>query len=279
MPKLAVIGGANPHAANFGRAHWMGPYRWATKGGNVVYPGGGKTPAKPKYQWGPEANEIWCDNGTKFWEATTGQNGSIFNGEGVRWTTTSDAHQQDFTASVVGCAPWSIDFSRDSYSQMIDTNNGITGISFDWKKYDRTNGEDHMIQMWKISLMYRSSKYAYKFVDFSFLREAGAVGDNKLFYPKKPTEASTMQGHIYMPLHPSRVTQQQKNNGVNHVCGLAFQLHKYKGGNLWPYSQQYMIIMNLRFHTKNNREIILPKKKVYPEYNQMPGNKYEFYTY
>lgn len=279
MPKLAVIGGSNPHPENFGRRNWLGPYRWGIKSGNIILPGAAGIPAKPVYQLGPDPNEIWCDNGAKFWNTTTGQNGTIFNGEGVTWTTTSDAHQQDFTGAFVGCMPWDIDFSRDAYSQIIDSGNGITGISYDWKKYDWSNGEDHMINMHKISLMYRSSKYAYKFVDLTALHENGAVGDRYLFRAKKPTEANTMQGHFYQPLQPVHAPEHLKKNGVSHVCGIAFQLHKYKGGNWRPNTGFYMRIRNLRFHTKNNREIILPKKKKYPEYGQMPGNRYEFETY
>ena len=110
-----------------------------------------------------------------------------------------------------------------------------------------------------------------------------ATGDLRIFSYRLPSDYSTQHGSVYCPVRIGDHEYYDKwiGVGVHNVVGVAVQYNKEGGFNPEQNTQtgSYMTVKNLKFHTQDDKEIILPRKQVYPVHEQHPTGKAEIYTY
>ena len=279
MPtKLMVIGGSNPDPQTFGRLPWLGPKVGIINGTGKRYPGNTSLPGGGYYNAGPQRDEFWAEHSTSIYKIA---GSSVFHttGMGLEYAYTSTSNS--WSSVFVGHDPVNINFGRDPMCQMI-SGAGITGITFDWERYQGGPVDEHRFRLQKVGIMQRTGNSSYRFHDMSFMASAcpnKPTGDIELFSFKNPAHSKNQYGTIHCEVFDRGDNTWFVNNGINYVCGLGFQFQKESGSHLEKHTNAKILIKNFRFHTYQNKQVILPRKKVYPFYGEMPDNKYEFYTY
>jgi hypothetical protein len=291
MAKIGTIGGANPKPETFGRRNWIGRYNWVYPGNNKQWGGsvnGENIPLNPVYSsFGVPTSVYWTEHGESyFWGPDPGD--TFFTQKGVKLQMRDAAKNASYDAVFCGFYPEKGDLLEDVCAPMFPGNGtpGITGISFDWERDDeRNNLDQHRMKLLKVGLVERTADFQWRFRDCSansWKHSPPTQGGEMIFRYREPNESAHQTGHVYCPLRMDHYTNPPtaiQNNGLHNVIGVAVQWNKESGGNAASKSGAYLRVYNMAFHTKGNKEIIIPRKKVHPKFNEYPNGNYEFYTW
>ena len=283
MTRIGVVGGQNPHPMTFGRRQWLGPYAHHFMGNNKSWPSGNKIPVNPTYGQGAPMDGYWTEHGTGYWDIT-GNN--IHSEEGITVTQKSGAQTESWDAVFCGCSPGQLSLSTDAICPIFPGNNyenpGFTAMSFDWERRC-IRSSSHRNRIRKVGFMYRSGENSVRFHDCSFLdsHTPKATGDTRILSYRVSGDNQTQRGTIYCPVRQVDNYPELKINGVHNVVGIGIQFVKEGGFNPEQSTQvgTYTTVKNLCFHTAGNKEIILPRKQVYPVHQQHPTGRDEIYVY
>ena len=290
MAKIGTIGGANPKPETFGRRHWLGPLRWSFLGDNKQWSGahgdrqGETIPLNPVYGLGIPTSVYWAEHGSSYYNIT---GDGVFYQSGVKLEMRDAAKNASHDAVFVGISPKNWNFAENPIAPMFPGNGtpGITAISFDWERDDpRDNTDKHRMYLYKVALIERLSDLTWRFRELSYKgsHSPAASGGLNIFRYRNAGEQAFQTGTAYCPIRMDHYTNPPtaiQNNGLHNVVGIAIQFSKESGGNAASKSGAYIIVKNLRFHTKGNKEIIIPRQKIHPKFNQYPNGNYEFYTW
>lgn len=286
MPKIAVIGGKNPHPDTFGRRQWLGPWAYHFMANNKKWPSGDTIPVNPVYSnQGIGRNGYWTEHGPTYYDI---EGNNIHSQEGITVKQKSGAHTESRSALFIGCSPKDLNFKADPICPMFRSNNkgtpGIVAMSFDWDRYDRRD-DSHRNRLWKVGFMIRDGENSVGFADCSYKasHEPPATGDLRIFDFRGSGSYQEQHGSVYCPVRygDHEAYEKYRDVGAHNVVGVAIQYNKEGGFNPEQNTQtgSYITIRNLKFHTQDDKEVILPRKQVYPVHNQHPTGKAEIYTY